>query len=419
MTPDPVANPQRRRNLAASGFVGLLLGAAVFALPHFIPEGGSWAADFRVFYSAAVVIAHGGNPYHQATIVAVEQHVRRSQAAPVAGSNYAYLPVVAWVLIPLTLLPFWLAWTCFTVLAVTLTGCSVYALTRHFGWGHPAVAVTTVELLWVSLWGYLLGQFDALLLAALTAALLSRLHGRGLVAGAVLATALVKPQLLLPAVPLLVLSFWPDRRATLRCAAGFLMTSVVLLVADTVVTPGLLRPWWHYLHQFAAAVPQTQFGLAGLSGLTADMPRSWGLTDAVTSGLAVGLATAGVLVAAVLAVRFAVDRCRGRGGSGREIVLSVMLPFSVWLLVTPYSHLNDLLLLLPLLLVLVGVDCVDLRGAAVWMAMVAFSLFPYIESFVGFRVDILPIVVLFAVVAGWTTAFPWRRPGSGTVPGLS
>lgn len=418
MKPDSVANPHRRRNLAASGFIGLLLGAAVFALPHFIPDGGSWAADFRVFYSAAVVIAHGGNPYHQATIVAVEQHVRRSQAAPVASSNYAYLPVVAWALIPLTVLPFSLAWACFTVLGVALTGSSVYSLTRHFGWGHPAVAVSTVELLWVSLWGYLLGQFDALLLASLSVALLARLHGRGVVAGAVLAAAWVKPQLLLPAVPLVVLSFWPDRRATVRCATGFLTSSVVLLLVDAVVTPGLLLPWWHYLHQFAAAVPKTQFGLAGLSGLTADMPRSWGLTDAVTSGFSVGLATVGVLVAAVLAVRFSVDRCRGRGHGRRAIVLSIMLPFSVWLLVTPYSHLNDLLLLVPLLLVLVGADCVDLRRAPVWMAVVAFSLFPYIESFIGFRVDVLPIVVLVVVVAGWTTAFPWQRSESGTVPGL-
>ncbi len=410
MKPAATLESQRRRKLAASGFLGLLLGASVFALFHFNPAGGTWGADFRVFYSAAVVIARGGNPYHQATIVAVEQQVRRSQAAPAAGSNYAYLPLVAWALMPLTALPFLAAWACFTGLGVSLTGISLWALARKLGWRHPAIAVTTVPLLWVSLWGYLLGQFDALLLAALTGALLSRLCGRGFTAGAVLGLAWVKPQLLLPAVPLVILSFWPARGASLRCLGGFLTTSLALLVLGMAVTPGLLLPWWRYLQEFAVAVPQTQLALAGLSGLTADVPRSWGLTDAVTGGLAVGLASAGALVAAGLAVRFAADRSRGRCGSERDGVLSVMLPFSVWMLVAPYSHLNDLLLLVPLLLVTVGADVVALRGAAEWLAVLGFSVLPYIESFIGFRINILPLAVLVIVAAGWHTAFSWQSP---------
>jgi hypothetical protein len=60
--------------------------------------------------------AHGGNPFHQATIVAVEQRVRWSFAPVVAGANFADLLVFAWLPIPLTALSFWAGFATFVAL---------------------------------------------------------------------------------------------------------------------------------------------------------------------------------------------------------------------------------------------------------------------------------------------------------------
>ncbi len=372
---------------------------------HFVPgHSAAAASDFRVFYSAALVLLHGGSPYHQPALVAVEQHVRRSAFKPAPGANYAYLPLVAWLLIPLTLLPFWGAWGCFTMLGVAVTWWSVWALSKRLGWVRPWLVATSVELVWITLWGFLLGQFDAVLLGALTAAILARWRGSSVLAGAVLSAAWIKPQLLLPAVPIIALSFWPARDHLARCVLAFLGATAALLALETWACPGLLLSWWRYLHAFSASVPAAQgHGLAGLIGLTSDLPQSWGISDAPTGALSVAVASIGALTAMVVAVHLARERACGHRRDRPAILAAIGFPLGIWLLAGPYSHLNDLLLLFPLVLLVVGVDARNLKGPLAWSAVLALVLVPFVEAALSFRFNLLPLVVLMVLLAAALT----------------
>jgi hypothetical protein len=312
--------------------------------------------------------------------------------------------VFAWLLIPFTALSFWAGFATFVALSLGLTVASIWLLARRLGWRSPWLLALPAPLLWVSTWGFLLGQFDAILLTALIVSILFRLQGRTLAPGAVLAVVWLKPQLLLPAVPLLALSYWPDRRRLLGVLAGFGIVSGALLLLELVATPGLLLPWWQYLHEFAADVPNSQFGLAGVTGLVSDLPRSWHLSNAVTGAIALVAAGIGTLAAVGVALRFAHSRSRSDTSGEEGVVLVVMLPLAIWLLVTPYSHLNDLVLLFPLLVVIIGRDGARLRHWQAWALLAFFAAAPYVMVYSGFRFNSLPFVVLAVALFGGVLA---------------
>jgi hypothetical protein len=349
-------------------------------------------------------------------MVAVEQRVRFSFAPAVAGANFAYLPVIAWLLIPFTSLSFWAAFATFAALSLVLTVAFMWLLARRLGWSAPWLPALTSPLLWVSVWGLLLGQFDGILLAGMIGSILLRLRGRTLASGAVLAAVWLKPQLLLPAVPLLALSCWPDRRRLLHVLGGFGIVSVALLLLEQVATPGLLMPWWRYLHEFAADVPNAQFGLAGLTGLVSDLPRSWHSSDAVTGVFALLAAGTGTLLAAAVALRFAHRRAHSTASDDEGVVLAVMLPLAIWLLVTPYSHLNDVVLLFPLLMVIAGRDGARLSHWTGWALLAFFAMAPYAMVYSGFRFNPLPVVVLAVAVAGFVLGSRMAGLGAGCGP---
>src|ERR1035441_5622482 len=79
--------------------------------------------------------AHGGNPFHQATIVAVEQRARWSFAPAVAGANFPDLPMFAWLPIPLTARSFWAGFATFVALPA-------WGLLGFFSGGPPLVGVS-------------------------------------------------------------------------------------------------------------------------------------------------------------------------------------------------------------------------------------------------------------------------------------
>ncbi len=381
--------------------LGGLVGSAAVALPHV--AGGrpsQLGGDYWVLYSAARVVAHGMDPYRQVVLAAVERRVWPGTPPPPAAANFAYLPIVAWLLGPLARLPFWTSFVVVTVAAVGLTVLAVEALARRLGWRRPLVPALVAVLLWVSGWSLLLGQPDGLLLAVLVGSLLLSLDGHGLAAGLLLTLGWWKPQLLLPAAPLLACSCWPDRGQAARVLLGFIGGSVAGFALQLALLPGLLGGWWRYLHTFAGAVPRLQGDLAGAIGLVQDLPR--GLRPAgLTTAWGPGLAAAGALLAVLVAVVAARRRGRVPARADPEArVLAVLVPLAIWLLFTPYDHLEDLLLLVPLVLVVVGRDGVGLGRPRAWVALSLLVALPYVQSLLDGRPNLAPFVAIAAAVAG-------------------
>ena len=389
------------------------MGAAVFALPHVAAARPTdLAGDWWVFYSAALVVAHGGNPYHQMVLLAAERRVMPGVPPPPAAANFAYLPIAAWLLVPLTRLPFWASFAVVAAATTAATVLAIGALARRLGWRHPVIPAIFAAVIWLAVWGDVLGQPDGWLLLALVGAVLLRLQGRGLAAGVLLTAAWWKPQLLLPATPLLAASCWPDRRCATGVITGFVAGSTCGLVVQLAALPGLLPSWWRYLHVFAVAVPRLQADLAGAVGLLADLPLGRRPTDVATGVPALVAASIGLLAAAALAAALA----RGRARSGRtepeEVVTAVCAPLALWLLATPYDHLEDLLLLVPLVVVLVGRDGGRLARPGTWAVVLLLVILPYVETLLDGAANLAPLAVLAVCLAGVRLAWRWLGPAN-------
>jgi hypothetical protein len=94
--------------------------------------------------------------------------------------------------------------------------------------------------------------------------------------------------------------------------------------------------------------------------------------------------------------------------AGERVLWQIFLPVSIWLLVTPYGHPNNLILLLPLVLVVIGPDA---RAIAHFPGQV-FCLGAFIvltELFTGtvLLTDLVPIATLILLVAAARTL--WIR----------
>src|SRR5207245_3717578 len=213
----------------------------------------------------------------------------------------------------------------------------------------------------VSLLGFLSGHFDALLLAGLVLSLHLAIRHRPAAAGALGALVWVKPDLTWPVVPLLALALWPDVRAALRLLTGFAAASAGLLLLQLATTASLLPAWWHHLTLFAGRVDRVQPDLAGLPSLLRALPGGAG--GGLTGGRTLALVAAGLALATAIALRSARAAARRAAPEPRHLVAPASLPPAPWLLVAPYAHPNDDLLLLPVVLLVLGPDAARLDGA--------------------------------------------------------
>jgi hypothetical protein len=362
---------RRLRWLVLAGALGCSLGLAVFALiREFPPRPSGLAGDYRIFYAAATVISRGGNPYSLNQLRLAENLGHASAGFNATLNTFVDPPATAWVLVPLSKLPFWLSYGIFSGLGVLVVVVTVTLLSRDLGWRHTSVLSASVLVSWVGLLGLLAGQIDALLFATLAGSMLLAWHERSLAAGCVLALILLKPTVLWPVPVFMFLALWPDRRRALRFAAGFLLVGALLLGASWT----RLSLWWHSLWFFAAGVGPHQPDLAGLPGLLGAAPRAWGLGrgfSAPTTLLLVALAI-GLMVSFGIWMMVSPD-WRRVSLVGR-VTWAAALPVGIWLLATPYAHPNDDLLLLPLFMLTVGRDARRVHGLGLGLSAAATAL---------------------------------------------
>ena len=393
---------RRLRTLVLLLTMGISVGVAIYAVTRLVPPRPyGLAGDFRVFYAAAKTMAGGGNPYHLRVLQAVEQavqHYPSHRLQPILDS-FAYLPVAATLLGPLTVLGFWPSYILFTAIGLVALLVVTALLAKDLGWRRVGTLELGVVACWIVVLGFAFGQFDALMFAVLGGAMLLAWHDRPLPAGLVLGLVWIKPDLLWPAPIFLFLALLNRRARAFWFAGGFAVTSVLCLGLHT----NLLPAWWVALRGFAATVAGRQPDLAGLPGLFGVAPKGW--------GLGAGMAAPGTfLVIAVALVSMGVfsvwtmtsSDWRRVSAVGR-IAWGVALPVAIWLAAAPYAHPNDDLLLLPLFMLTVGRDARRVHGLGLGLALLVlvWLLLIWPSGLIPWPVGLLALAGLAVVL--------WRR----------
>jgi hypothetical protein len=308
---------QYRRNLAiAAGAVAAILFAA-FDLYQWAQAYASdnFHNDLTFYYAAAKIgLSHGWQSIYDLRLQqeALDALGSRIQIAELA--RYISPPPVAWLAVPLTLLPFQAAYFVWSALLLGALGWTWY-LTAP-GTGRLRLVYLAAAVGWLPvIYGLQLGQpglFVALGVAACYA-LLRR--GRPFWAGLALGALVLKPQLAFLVPPALLVggryrAFW----------GSVVAIGVLALIAAVVVGPSGIATYQERL-TFAAGVPvNRELTIAGLIG--------------------------NVPVARVIQVLLAiwslvlVYRLRGRGHEW------IFIPVLVGgLVASPYLHLDDLVML--------------------------------------------------------------------------
>ena len=431
--------------------------------------------DFRNFYAAASLVRRGGNPYDQRQFLREEERLYRpasaGQVAAMAGNPYVQGPLLAIALMAILDLPpndAYAVWAAFLAAALVAT----VALLSRLWPTHDAVRRGfTLLISPVAFLGLLLGQPDAVLVLLLALSCWLLYHRHPMAAGLALTPGLIKPQIIAGPVLILALLAWQHRRLS-RYALGLLSGSAAFVGTSlAIVGPATLGSWAAELVGFGGTAMYGQVDISSLTTLyvawaphgagsllslallvvwaVASMYLWRGLDPAPSGPMNDTAANRGYVatsrrarpaqtfaIAAAVTEDAAARSSRAVVGhaddgepneatptlpSVRSRLLGISLPehwwlstsLTLWLLVTPYAHPHDDVLLLPAIWYLFGTSD---RGRAerLWTALffVAWWLLPT-TSLLGLRpplirgLGIVPVAVLAIVLV-------IRRPTPGS-----
>jgi hypothetical protein len=132
--------------------------------------------------------------------------------------------------------------------------------------------------------------------------------------------------------------------------------------------------WVHKLVGFTASLPHIQPDPAGLVGLVRVLPSSWGISPGLHDPIT------WILVLLCLGAFFLLGRSLLRGDldmEGRErLCVGLTVPLLLWSLCSPYGHSDDILILLPVVLLLLSSNWRGLRDSWVWLLCFALAGLP-------------------------------------------
>ena len=323
--------------------------AGVIAGIAFLAAAGAFAAqdrhvaardsDFAGVWAGARATADGHDPYDPLTWRSVAA-VYGTQAPDTAVYGYPRWVTIA--LVPLALLPFELAATCWLVGGIALSVVAVRALLRALLPGAPLPHALIGGLLFVSQPGYqtvVNGQWTYVLLAAAVATLLQLRAGRPRVAAAAALGWLAKPQLFIGYA-------LGGARRDRRFARWAAILAAAVVGASFVGAAGWAAAWSAYVAPQRIAQPATIYAAA---------------TDVF--GRPAGLIVATLIVAIGIAVCL-------RQPARSDASLALWSIFS--LAAAPYAWSYDLLLLIPGVVAAAGVVARrDARRAAIMIEVFA------------------------------------------------
>jgi len=335
--------------------------------------------DSTTLYAGALAWLHGANPYSSdvPNQLAATLHIRYqgSLEQPLLLALYA----------PLTVSPPRVAYlACIGIQDIMLGGGALLLARTVHSSRSRLLTLAVLSSPPAFLLAYY-GQVGALVYGAAAAAWWARERGHSRLLGICIAASLLKPQLgLITVLPLL----WGSSRRT-WIALG---TICIALLATTIVMmgPGGLSTYLHVLHAFTHTPEYRRSAEDGLA-MTA-LYQGWlspWLADVLTHG---------IFIAVCVAVLALVARYRTLPSTAAVILLIALL-----VLVLPYSHQYDSIILLPALIV-TGYSS-QVHGVArplYWLAIALVSITPLMAvagASVPFR--LLPLGVILWVVYAW------------------
>lgn len=320
--------------------VVVILGMLVLGFESWITELAIHPGyDFTIFLAAGASVLHGLSPYAHANL-----HATGFLHARAHGLLFPYLPWVAFLFAPLSFLGAVPALSVWDVILATLIFGVIFAWARELSIGKPWLAGLMAGLSATAVHNYGLGQLSILCLAFVVASLLAARKGNLPLAGALAVLAeLLKPQdaIVVPALVLLLALQNRELRKTLLAEA---VAALALLGLPLLTQPSLLANWLSFELAFAK-IPNA----GGAAGIGLSSVAGWfGHADTPSVKL--------VLVAAaiVAAVGFAVLRATKNDTWAARSSWVILAPLTVWLLLTPYANEQDVVLVIPMLLLLVS-----------------------------------------------------------------
>jgi hypothetical protein len=229
---DSSAHQRPRGNL--SDLYPRWLGARELMLHHRNPFGSDITAEIQKgYYGRELDLARPDDPKDR--------------------QGFAYPVYVVFMLAPLIGFPFHGVQIFFYWLLVGLTAASVWLWLRALGWELPGLAMASCIALTLgsfpAVQGIKLQQLSLLVAALLAGSVASVASGFLFLGGALLALAMIKPQLTWPLVAWLLLWAVGDWRARRKLVFGFGLVMALLLAGAEILLPG----WWR---MFAEAIGQ-------------------------------------------------------------------------------------------------------------------------------------------------------------------
>jgi hypothetical protein len=409
----------------------MLTVAVVFAAyvlsPVWWPQLGQ---DSEVFYAAGTLAREGGNPYDPLQMATTEDRLYHSGSTPLADGSthatYANPPLFTTALAAASRLPLDAFRLATFLLLAAAAAAAVELCLRAARWKERFLARVFLLSSAPAILAVFVGNTSPLLLLAWAAAWLLMSRGLAGSGGAALALLWLKPSVGLLVGAALILAGPGDRR---RAAVGFVGSTVALLTADLVTSGvGPFRLWVAALTGYAGSL-STAAGRTAFSGNSGDLAGLPGaFLDHTPTPVAVGLSA--VIVGGVLAWAL------GGGRAGRLVsdpVARLALAMAAALALSPYLHLNDLILEAAPLMVIASVRLNPLARVAfvTWtvgslvklILIVVFTSLTQVQlnfSSFGFGV-VINAATLLAVaaavrlrVAGYTE--PEAPPGTIGVP---
>lgn len=353
----------------------LVVFLVVMILPYArqIASSPTVGQDFRAFFAAATVVAQHGDPYNWPTLALTEYRLYDAPAGLKPGDPpyYEFLaypegPWLAFALVPLTNLPWPVAYAVFaTVLGIILLAAAL-ALFTILRWPRArlGLAIACALLSAVGFINLFMGQVSVIVFGAFMGAWLLAGRGRAAWAGALLALVWLKPNIGLP-LPLVVMLMHPAMAR--RIAAWFVVASAGMFGLAVTVMGSAFVEWPLQVPRMWQAVQGLQPDIASVESFFYPGLHGWPKTAALV------LTLLAVLGYGAWAIRRAPD-ARTRG-------LTLLL---LWLFALPFVQTYDLILLLPAVAVLLGPQLEGWDDPMIELTVWALAIVPLGYS-LGFR----------------------------------
>jgi hypothetical protein len=322
--------------------------------------------DFRAFFAAATVAAHGGDPYDWTALGQTEEALYNAPAHLRAGdpAYYDFLPYpegpwLALALQPLTGLPWQTVYPLFSILMLLAIAVGCWLILTRLGWlsTRRRIAIAVATLSPIAFFNVFQGQVTALVFLGFAAAWYLAWRGQPAVGGLALTLVWIKPNLGL-ALPLVVALLEPHaaRRLLISFGAG----SVLAFAVAALALPGVLIHWPAEILSHWRAAQGTQPDIASIHSFY--YPALTGPLKTIALSLVIAAGCAYSL--------WALRRIRAPLARGLTLLL-------LWFVLLPYVHSFDAILLLPLLAVLLEPDLAGWGDVATEVTVWAFAIVPF------------------------------------------